>query len=79
MTSSAAAPEERGAVMGAFQASGSLARVAGPLAAGLLYDARDAGPFWLAALLLVATAVLAQALPARIGERAALAAPEPTR
>ena len=64
-TSIAAAERERGAVMGAFQSSASLARVFGPLAAGWLYDRSQAAPFWLAALLLVATAALASTLPVR--------------
>jgi len=67
MTSQAASPRERGAVMGAFQASASLARVGGPLAAGFLYDRSQPAPFWFASALLVATAVLALALPRRAG------------
>ncbi len=39
----------KGAVMGTFQASASLARVAGPLLAGLLYDHWQASPFFFAA------------------------------
>jgi MFS family permease len=65
MTSFAATPRERGAVMGAFQASASLARVVGPVAAGLLYDVAQPAPFWFAGTLLVATALLAQGLPRR--------------
>ena len=38
-------------------------RVVGPLAAGLLYDAAQAGPFWLAAVGMLATAALASRLP----------------
>lgn len=79
MTSVAAAATERGAVMGAFQGAASLARVVGPLAAGLLYDRVTAAPFWLACALLVATAAIAHALPGRIAARAALADAEPTR
>ena len=63
MTSLAATARERGAVMGAFQSSASLARVVGPVAAGLLYDRSQGAPFWLGAALLVATALLAQTLP----------------
>lgn len=63
MTSIAADARERGAVMGAFQSSASLARVVGPLAAGWLYDRSAAAPFWLGAALLAATAALASALP----------------
>jgi MFS family permease len=65
MTSRAAEPAQRGTVMGAFQASASLARVVGPLAAGVLYDVAQATPFLLASLLLAATAALAAALPDR--------------
>jgi MFS family permease len=65
MTSLAASRSERGAVMGAFQASASLARVVGPVAAGLLYDRSQAAPFWFASVLLVATALLARTLPRR--------------
>lgn len=53
LVSRAAAVHERGRVMGTFQSSGSLARMTGPLAAGLLYDWRLGGPFWLAGLLMV--------------------------
>jgi MFS family permease len=65
MTSFAATPRERGAVMGAFMASASLARVVGPVVAGLLYDVAHPAPFWFAAVLLVATAWLANGLPRR--------------
>jgi predicted MFS family arabinose efflux permease len=54
----------RGATMGAFQASASLARVVGPLAAGWLYDASHAAPFALASALVLTVAVQARALPA---------------
>jgi hypothetical protein len=50
--------------MGAFQASASLARVVGPLAAGWLYDASHAAPFALASALVLTVAVQARALPA---------------
>jgi DHA1 family tetracycline resistance protein-like MFS transporter len=63
MTSIAAAASERGTVMGAFQSSASLARVIGPLVAGVLYDWSKPAPFWLAAALLAATAWLATTLP----------------
>jgi len=65
LTSLAAEPSQRGAVMGAFQSAASLARVLGPAAAGLLYDRVQVAPFWLAAVLLVAAAVLARGFPAR--------------
>ena len=79
MTSLAAAREERGAVMGAFQASASLARVVGPVAAGLLYDWSRPAPFWFASALLAATALLAQALPSRVAAADALAAAQGAR
>jgi len=76
MTSLAASRSERGAVMGAFQASASLARVVGPVAAGLLYDRSQAAPFWFASVLLVATALLARTLPRRaVADEALAAAP----
>ncbi len=74
MTSLAASRSERGAVMGAFQASASLARVVGPVAAGLLYDQIQAAPFWFASALLVATALLARTLPRRTAAGDELAA-----
>jgi MFS transporter, DHA1 family, tetracycline resistance protein len=40
----------RGSVMGAFQSSASLARVLGPIVAGLLYDQAMGYPFYAAAL-----------------------------
>jgi MFS family permease len=74
MTSLAASRSERGAVMGAFQASASLARVVGPVAAGMLYDQIPAAPFWFASALLFATALLARTLPRRAVADDALAA-----
>ncbi len=55
LVSVAANPSERGAVMGTFQSAASLARVLGPLAAGLLYDWRSASPFVLASVLMLVT------------------------
>jgi MFS family permease len=66
MTSMAAAAGARGAVMGAFQAAAAIARVAGPLAAGWLYDREIAAPFWLAAALYLAVAWAGRGLPARV-------------
>ena len=63
LTSLAAAPETRGAVMGTFQSSASLARVAGPVAAGWLYDLSLPAPFWLAGALLAGVALVARGLP----------------
>lgn len=54
----------QGIVMGTFQSSASLARVAGPLVAGL-YDLNAVAPFHLAGGLLLGVAVLATALPMR--------------
>ena len=65
LTSLAADPSRTGAVMGAFQSAASLARMIGPVAAGLLYDRLQAAPFWLAAALLVAVAGLARGFSAR--------------
>lgn len=54
----------QGIVMGTFQSSASLARVAGPLVAGL-YDFNAVAPFHLAGGLLLGVAVLGTALPMR--------------
>jgi MFS family permease len=67
MTSLAAAAGARGAVMGTFQGAAAIARVAGPLAAGWLYDRNLAGPFWLAAALSLVVVWLSRSLPARVG------------
>jgi MFS transporter, DHA1 family, tetracycline resistance protein len=52
LVSSAAPEERRGAVMGTFQASSSLARVVGPAAAGVLFDLAPGAPFYLGAALM---------------------------
>ncbi len=65
MASMTAAPEGRGAVMGAFQSSASLGRVVGPLLAGMLYDASLPAPFWLAAVLMLVVALRGRLLPSR--------------
>jgi MFS family permease len=75
LTSLVATAETRGAAMGAFQASASLARVIGPLAAGLLYDRAQAAPFWLAGCLALAVALAGRSLPARSGTGTGSAAP----
>jgi MFS family permease len=54
--------------MGTFQAAAAIARVAGPLAAGWLYDRALGGPFWLAAALCALCVWLARSLPERVGE-----------
>jgi MFS family permease len=53
----------KGAVMGAFHASASAARVLGPLAAGALYDFDHAFPFFLAGGLCVVAGIVATRLP----------------
>jgi MFS transporter, DHA1 family, tetracycline resistance protein len=63
LASQAARPEERGAVMGAFQSSASLARVFGPALGGVLYALALPYPFWLASALLVGVALSARTLP----------------
>jgi len=68
LVSVAAGEGERGTVMGAFQASASLARVAGPLAAGFLYDLSVPAPFVLAGVLVAFVALQARALPETAGE-----------
>ena len=52
-----------GRVMGTFQSSASLARVVGPLIAGLLYDSWQPGPFLLAAAVLVVVFAISAGLP----------------
>lgn len=75
LVSAVAAARERGAAMGVFQSAGSLARVGGPVAAGVLYDASQGAPFLLATALLVLGAGLARGLPSEGVGRAA--EPEP--
>jgi MFS family permease len=54
LASLGASPERRGATMGVFQSAGSLARVLGPPAAGLVYDAvSPQAPFFMGSALLV--------------------------
>ena len=65
MVSLTAQPGARGSVMGTFQASASLARVLGPIAAGWLYDRQLAAPFFVAGALLVAVAAQVRGLPSR--------------
>ncbi len=65
VASFAAGSHARGSAMGTFQASASLARVLGPLAAGFLYDRSQAAPFLFAGALLVTVALQARSLPAR--------------
>ena len=63
LVSKASDPERRGLVMGAFQSSASLARVLGPVAAGILYDQHRSLPFLLAAVLMVLVFGLATSFP----------------
>jgi len=63
LASQAARPEERGAVMGVFQSSASLARVFGPALGGVLYAIALPYPFWLASALLVGVGLGARRLP----------------
>lgn len=60
-----------GSVMGTFQASASLARVAGPVLAGLLYDRNQAFPFFLACGLLGAVFLLSLNIPVRDAKQTA--------
>jgi len=66
----------RGSVMGAFQASASLARVLGPLAAGFLYGRAMGAPFVLASGMMLGVLAIGLALPAALTPSAkALEAP----
>jgi MFS family permease len=71
MVSFAAPASERGSAMGSFQASASLARVLGPIAAGWLYDRQLSAPFWLAGALLMMVAAQVRGLPSRDPDLAA--------
>jgi MFS family permease len=66
LASLAAPPARRGGVMGVFQSAASLARVIGPLAAGVLYDRAVEAPFLLAGVLLLVVALLGRGLPGRL-------------
>ncbi len=70
LTSMAATSDTRGVVMGTFQSSASLARVVGPVLAGLLYDVAEPGPFYLAAALMGFAFLLSRRLPERADEQA---------
>jgi DHA1 family tetracycline resistance protein-like MFS transporter len=63
LVSIAAGADQRGSVMGAFQASASLARVVGPIVAGVLYDWSLGAPFFLAAALSAFVAFAGRSLP----------------
>lgn len=70
LTSMVATSDTRGVVMGTFQSSASLARVVGPVLAGLLYDVAEPGPFYLAAALMGLAFLLSRRLPERGDEPA---------
>lgn len=59
LVSMRADPRQRGRVMGAFQSSASLARVIGPILAGLLFDLAEASPFYVAGFCILMAATVA--------------------
>lgn len=63
LIANAAPPHRRGAVMGTFQSSASLARVLGPFAAGFLYEWSRPAPFVAAGTLMLAVLAIGVALP----------------
>ncbi len=71
LASQEASADARGAVMGTFQASASLARVFGPTLAGALYDRSLGAPFWLASALVLCVVLLTPRLPEGAGGQAA--------
>lgn len=73
LIANAAPAQRRGAVMGSFQSSASLARVLGPFAAGFLYDWLRPAPFVAggAAMLIVLGIALALPLPELLPQKAA--------
>lgn len=67
LVSRLAPPDQIGTLLGVSSSLGSLARVLGPLLAGWLYDLRGAeGGFWGEALVVVAAAMLAVHIAARV-------------
>lgn len=72
MVSQLADPKERGGTLGVSAALSSLARMTGPVMAGILYDAFAAwGPFTTAAFLtLLASVVMVTSLRGRVGDLA---------
>jgi MFS family permease len=69
LLSGAVPSHERGLYMGVQHTFGGLSRVAFPIAAGFLMDGFGVGvPFWLSALLVVATLPLGRALVAAPAE-----------
>ncbi|MEM9598767.1 MAG: MFS transporter [Acidobacteriota bacterium] len=68
LVSQAASAGERGMVMGTFQSAASLARMLGPLTAGLMYDAWGPSPFLLGGgLMLVVLALVVPLGIERVG------------
>jgi multidrug resistance protein len=61
---------ERGELMGVFQSSAALARIFGPLVAGVLYDFSAPSPFYLAAALFALGAALSLGLASEDAGRA---------
>jgi DHA1 family tetracycline resistance protein-like MFS transporter len=76
-----AGPEEQGEVMGVSQSAGSLARVIGPAAAGVLFGdfGRNAAFFWGAALIAAALLLVLRLIRGRGAEPLAGAEPDPSR
>lgn len=63
LLANAAPANQRGAVMGSFQSSASLARVLGPFAAGFLYDWHEPAPFVLGGALMLIVLGIGFGLP----------------
>lgn len=63
LLANAAPASQRGAVMGSFQSSASLARVLGPFTAGFLYDWYEPAPFLLGGALMTIVLAIGFALP----------------
>lgn len=66
LTSKSASADEQGGVLGLMQSSGSIARVIGPISAGLLYDFNLTAPFLVGAVLAILSAGLWLAYRLRI-------------
>jgi len=57
--SHATAPDRQGAMLGLNMATGAMARITGPVVAGLLFTANPEAPLWMGALLTMPAALLA--------------------